>query len=37
MYTLFGQRANSLIIFSVYFCTNLYGKWGRREINNRCV
>lgn len=22
------KRGNSLIIFSVYFCTNLYQKWG---------
>ena len=33
------KRGNSLIIFSVYFCTNLYQKWGRgagRGGGGRC-
>lgn len=25
------KRGNSLIIFSVYFCTNLYRKWGSQQ------
>lgn len=31
-----SKRGNILIIFSVYFCTNIYGK-KKEEVNNRCV